>query len=364
MITKVLRGDPFPDIPHLGDLLPVGAQVSHGPTTRDLYVQELPRTWTLRGAHLDPYVYSSPLYLRDEIEVTIPPESAEMFRWRLRDTALAAAERSGVAIPPVHEMACEFGAHDPLFLPGGVISNGWDIKALPVGTIVYQGHPDKPALLDVWEADGTKQMVHVMGPRNVRTNGQPVTIHSIPGVSQVPEFPVADDAALCRIALRAWRVGKSFKTRQSWCSVFENCLLALGITEKSVAGAGGTHFGPGDEVDRHQAARLDEGSLLFWSYRNHNAYSVYVRDDSARNIAKTRRVWGFHDTTDNSHERMVVAATPTEPMAWSAPGWAVRQMPAGTRYRRRQHEGTLVIGDDRLRVIDHWEHFSILGFPT
>ena len=362
MITTVKRGDPFPDIPHRGDLLPIGSQISTSPGG-ELLLLQAPRTWTLRDSMMDPYVYSFPLYLRSDLEVTLPQESVEAFRWRVRDMALGAAERSGVAMPPVHAMAVEFGAPRPLFTVGGVVSNGWDIKQLPVGTIVYSGHPDLPNLMNVWEADGTKQMKHVMGVRGERANGQPVTIHSMPGNHMGEPMPVSSDAVLNEAALRAWRVGKAYKKQQNWCSVFENCLKALGITEQSIGDTSPGH-GPGDELEWEQVAALPEGSILFWSYRNHQAYSVYVRDDGARNRAKTRRVWGWNDNGENSHDRMIVAQTPEEPMAWNCPGWALSSMPANVTFRHRHEVAPTVLTEENRHTVELWNYYAIGGFPV
>jgi len=363
MITSVSRGQPFPDVAHRGDLLPIGAQISGSPHSRENYLQEAPRTWTSRGSLLDPYVYSSPLYLKDDIEVALPLESVEMFRWRLRDTALAAAERSGVSQPPVHEMAVEFGAPHPLFTVGGIVSSGWDIKGLPVGSVVYSGHPDKPDLMDVWEANGTRHPTHLMGKHGDRSNGQPVTIYSMPGMHMGEPMPVADDAMLSRAALRAWRVGKAYKHRNSWCGVFENCLFALGITHESVANSESSAYGPGDEVDRLHSAQLPEGTILFWQYRN-NGYSVYVRDEASRNGAKTKRVWGMQDNTAHSHDRMVVAQTPEEPMAWNCPGWALAQMPDGVAYRARHSVDSVTLDRLTRQHIESWNYYAITGWPS
>jgi hypothetical protein len=112
-------------------------------------------------------------------------------------------------------------------------------------------------------------------------------------------------------------------------------MTCLGFTEKMLALAEGDGPTPGDEVaGNEQIAALPEGTLLYWAFRT-GGNAVYVRDDSARNMAKTRRVWGHDDSEQNSHTRMVVAKLPGEEesfMHWRVVGRVLDRMPTGVRY--------------------------------
>jgi hypothetical protein len=290
----------------------------------------------------------------------MPRESAEQFLWRLRDTTLAAAERHGVNFNACLRLVAEFGSGAPRLMVGEVVSNGHDIKALPVGSIVYSGHPDKPRWMNVWEMAAHHDLVHVTGTRSDRYAGLPVTIYSMPGTPELVAERPASEEQIARIGLRAWRVGKSYKSSQGWCSVFEHTIRALGINDELVAKAGTTH-GPGDTMTRDEARLLPEGTLLRWEWRNRAAMAVYVREDSASNRSRTRRIWGWEDDNENSHDSMIVCRTPTEPMAWVANGLYLRHMPNGVVFQAN-HTPEQVLSDETRREISDSYAYYMRGF--
>ena len=364
MIRTVKPGEQFPDLIHNSDLLPLGSTISVGHLTGTRYEQRAPRTWCEIDStnRMDPYYLNGPSWLRgvpDADTVDIPLESIEAFRWRLRDAALGAAERAGIHIRPVIEMCSAFGAPTPLLTVGGIVSSDVDIRTLPDGTVFYTGHPDVPVSMSVFErAEGMTQMV--MGGRD-RAAGQPVTIYSLPD-SQGPEIgEVADDESLTRVALRAYRVGKTYQKNNSWCSVFDNCLSGLGITDKMFASIGATAKGPGDVVDKEGASRLPEGSILWHPYRNGRAYAVYIREDGARNMSRTRRLHGFEDSGENTHGHMTVVQTPDEPMAWRINGSMAQSLPDGVTVRIHGTERTL--NEDMRRNLVSYYDYQVTGWP-
>ena len=311
---------------------------------------------------MDPYYLNGPSWLRevpDHESVDIPLESVEQFRWRLRDAALGAAERSGIHIRPVIEMCSAFGATSPLFTVGGVVSSDADIRTLPDGTVFYTGHPDIPQSLSVFERkDGVTTML--MGGRD-RTAGQPTTIYSIPEFRSPEISEVADDDTLTRIALRAYRVGKTYQKNNSWCSVFDNCLVGLGITDKIFTTIGATTKGPGDTLTKEQVARMAEGTILWWPWRSGQAFAVYIRDDSARNRSKTRRLHGWNDDGGNTHDTMTVVQTPEEPMTWRMNGVMAVHLPDGVVLRL--HGQNLPLDADLRRQLVSYYDYQIQGWP-
>lgn len=329
MIRTVKPGELFPDLVHRSDLLPLGSVITVGSAHGPAYEQVAPRTWAEDGGRspMDAYHLSNPawLYRTEGESVDLPLESVEAFRWRLRDTALGAAERHGIGNGPVIEMVAAFGAGTPRFTEGGIISSRIDIDRMPDGSVLYTGHPDKPNMMSVCEKKNGR-LVLVMGQRD-RPAGQPMTIYSLPGdTASAPEV-VADDQTLTQIALRAFRVGKTYQRSNSWCSVYDNCMASLGINDKMLSAIGATTHGPGDTVDRDQAARLPEGSILWWLWRSGQGFAVYVRDDSARNLSKTRRLHGWNDDGAHTHGHMTVVQTPDEPMAWRINGGLAAHLP-------------------------------------
>lgn len=335
LISSVRVGEQFPDVLHHGRLLPPGSWI--GQYHRRQYVSVAPGVWAVgsnREPLADTYHLSTPMNLfalPEGEEIPLPPETVTEFRWRMRDAALGAAERSGVRLPPVLRMAAQFGAPRPLFRPGGIVCSRTDLDALPDGTVFYTGHPEVSRSMTVYEKRADR-FVPVLGPERGLRSGIPVTLHEVPGYTPVDLGQPASKATLAAAALRAWRIGKVFQQQNSWCSVFETTLTMLGITTETTKVDGEAVLGPGDEVDEVQAGGLPEGSLLWWHYRNGRSFSVYRRVDTARNRARTKRIFGFEDSTDNAHSRMVVVKTPDEPMAWWVSANVLSRMPNGVRF--------------------------------
>lgn len=367
MTVTIEPGQVLPDVPHFGGLFPLGTDIAQSLTTEHyVFTNEAPTTWMAKQDHvrMDNYYFSQPLYLRSGSEVTIPSETARQFYWRLRDSALGAAERSGVRISAVQDMCRDFGADEPLLVPGGVVSSKTDLKLLPRGSVVYLGHPDRPDVLNVWEVNDQGGTTTVLGTDYLHS-GTPVTIHSIPGVEPVVDTdPVLTPEQWARIALRAWRVGKNYQANQGWCSVFDYMLTSLGITEATVAPASESKAGPGEVVDRICAAQMPEGTLLWHQWRGSLRFAVYQRVAGARNSAGTKRVCGWDDDGENSHDAMRVIATPSEPMLWKLTGLQLAQLPDGTTYRHygSTEERTLdAVG--RAALLDR-HTYSVLELPV
>lgn len=362
MLSIIKPGQVVPDVLHHDEALTdpkirVGTYAGQDHIRRDA-----PRAWSNGGSQLDQYyLLGQPMWLSGT-EVEIGYDSAEVFRWRLRDTARGAAERSGVSQRYVLDMCTAFGAGAPLLYVGGLVSSVEDMKHLPDGSVLYNGHPDQPKFLSVYEwAEG--ELHHLLGPEG-RPQGVPMTIHTMPGMEDAkPDMTPADDITLSRIALRAWRVGKTYKNRHGWCGVFENCLAALGINHDTVSAAGTTQ-GPGDELRDEQITRMPEGTLLWHSFRGGDGMAVYIRDDSARNMLKTRRLWGYNDNERNSNEIMTILSTPEEPMVgFNVAGVALRTMPEGTVYHRVGYDAIRTRGQDHQFGIEAWATYAITHFP-
>jgi len=360
MHTLIKPGQVLPDPLHHDPTIPVKAGVGVY-AGHPSYTKLAPRAWGDENHWIDPHhMIATPMYLTGREEVEVALDSAEVFTWRLRDTALAAAERNGVSQRVVHEMCVAFGATEPLLYPGGLVSNMRDIATLPAGAVLYAGHPETPRTLNVYEWDG-ECLQHLLGQYTRRPEGMPLTIRTLPD-AQRPVTEPADDLTLSRIALRAWRVGKTYQKRQGWCSVFNYCLTALGIDDQSVHDAGEIR-GPGDVVEsRASIASLPEGTLLFHRFRSSGALMVFIRDNSVHNEARTRRLWGHHDNGRNSHDTMTVAATPEEPIVGiGVSGAELTTMPAGTQYRRTGYDTTHTIGDGCS--INDWSSYTVIHFP-
>jgi hypothetical protein len=364
MIRLVKPGEPFPDLIHHGDLLPLGTTVRIGHSRGAPYEKVAPRTWTesSSGTAMDAYYLNGPNWLGrvEGDEVTIPLESVEAFRWRMRDSALGAAERSGIRIEPIIEMCSAFGAGTPRFTEGGIVSSNVDVRTMPNGTVLYTGHPDVPAQLSVFEIRN-QVLTRILGTRD-RQPGVPMTIYSIPGYTPAAPEVIADDDTLTRIALRVYRVGKTAQKTNGWCSVFNTCMTGVGITDKVLAKIGATTKGPGDTLDRTEIALLPEGTILWWPWRSGQAFAVYIRDDSARGVSKTRRLHGWNDDGSNTHGHMIVVQTPDEPMAWRINGEMAQHLPDGVFVRL--HGTTQVLTDEVRRQMVSYYDYQVQSWPV
>jgi len=363
MIRAVKPGEHFPDLIHNADRLPLGSMVTIGSRSGAQFEQVAPRTWTdpSNGAGMDPYYLNTAawLYRTEGESVELPLESVEAFRWRMRDGALGCAERAGIHLDPVMRMVDAFGCGTVRFTEGGIVSSNTDIRQLPEGTVLYSGHPDVPKLMNVYEKKPSGSLALLMGTRD-RVGGVPLTIHTLPGWTPPTEEP-ADDDTLTRIALRVYRVARTYQKQNSWCGTFNNCMTSIGLTDAMLATIGATTKGPGDTVDKEQVALLPEGTLLWWPWRSGQAYAVYVRDDSARNLSKTRRVHGWNDDGAHTHGHMRVVQTPEEPMAWQMSGVMASHLPDGVTIRISGLDRVL---DDTTRpLIQTYYDYAVRAWP-
>lgn len=362
-------GDRIPDVPHLTPLLPLNTRVTtsqHGGGTAFTLVA--PRTWAQNNEQpADPYYMNQKLFLHrlggDLDELALPKESARRFRWRLRDTALGAADRSGVSIGPVLSLCSAIGATEALFEEGGIVTNNTDLQTLPEGAVFYQGHPDKPEWMNVWEVGPHGTHHRIMG-RGGHREGGIRTIHTLPGwVVPEPE-PPAEESVLHQIAARAWKEGARISRSSGWCGVYGQCLDSLMINEHDIKAVGALGYSVGDQVDRDSASKVPQGALLYWRWRNGNGFAVYQRDDSMTRVAaRTRRVWGYGDDDENSHGHMIVAALPDAMDSISIPvmGTMLQHMPEGVRFHRQGYTNLRVTGDGS--DIDTWGNYIVTGWP-
>jgi hypothetical protein len=331
MIRTIRIGDVVPDLLHHGRLLPVGTLIRYG----SIYKHVAPGVWRFGDRFLTCMcqLTSRLVSLPDERqEVTLPAESAAQFRWRLRDAAFGSAERSGVDLGPVQGLCEAFGAPTPRLTVGGLVSSHHEALFLPPGSLLYSGHPSYPERFGVFRVERRQpgsplsgsNLRHVFG-HNEQRNGDPMTIYSAPDLPVPEEEEAAPEVELAAIALRAWRVGKVFKRRVSWCGSFENSLAAL-----------------------------------YHRWRNGSSFAVYLRDNSGRGTARTKRVAGYEDGRgDNSHEVMTVIRVPGEPMAWSFSGTDLDRLPDGVLYRP-SHEvetsPTFLDAAARRLIESHWSY--------
>jgi hypothetical protein len=365
-ITAVRPNERIPDVPHLTPILPIDTTVSTARGGGTAFTLVAPRTWAQNGgAPADPYYMNQSLYVRrlgDGLdELTLPKDSARRYLWRLRDTALGAADRSGVNLRPVVDLCNAIGATEPLFEEGGVVVNNTDIQALPEGTVYYQGHPDKPEWMIVWEVGPGGHHHQLMGRASKREGGIR-TIHTLPGFTPAPSEPPAEEAVLNTIAARAWKEGKKISQQSGWCGVYGQCLDSLMINESDIKSLGVLPFSNGDQVDRDGAHNVPEGSLLYWAWRDGHGFGVYQRDDTMTRVAaRTRKVWGVAGDTENSHGHMIVAQVPGEAMSMPVQGHILQAMPDGVNYHRNGYTTPRVKGDGN--GIDTWGHYVVTGWP-
>lgn len=368
MIRTFKVGDPYPDLLHQGTFLPLGAKVTTSSDRRS-FEQLAPGVWRsdLTGDFLHPYFTHLPFRLNflpdGQEEVRLPGESTGAYLWRIRDAALSAAERSGVHLRPVEELAESIGATEPRFELGHLVGSAHDALKLPQGSLLYTGDPSYPKHFTVYKVRD-RRLVKMLGP-DERQGGEPFTLYSAPGnLPAIPTEPEASEIDLAKLALKTWRLGKVWKRRQNWCGVFDTALDALGINDASIAATGETSKVVGDMVSRDQAALLPERTLLGWvSSRDPHRWVVFRRDNRhTRNTSRTVRVLGRDGETLNSTPNMLIIKLPNERMQWQVGGSVLQGMPRGTRYTAIR-DGNEVHELDPDRPPHAWYHYRIVDLP-
>lgn len=362
LTTTVPVGEYIPDFLHNERTLPVGSEISVA-NSSPLYRVEAPGVLVSgnRGP-FDQYSYIYRVRLRSlpdgQTELRLPPLDLESVRWRIRDAALASAERSNVATGPVIGLLRKIGAEElPLYL-GMTISNGIDIHRLPEKSVLYSGDPSKANNFTVFRVRNGSAYP-ILGQHVGRINGAPLVIHEAAGLDPAPTPAAGDPKAMAQLMIRAWSLGRAVKQAQGWCSVFEQTLEALDITDKTAEVAGESPRAVGDVVQRDDAVLLPEGTLLGWHFPNSGGWVLFRRVEGMTNRSGTTRIWGHNDPGRNNHDQMTVVKLPGQDMLWNVQGSELREMPHGVRY--------LVSGQEQvtpnLTGVNTWVTYRVVGWP-
>lgn len=363
MLARTVQvGEYIPDFMHEERVLPVGSEISVS-NSSSRYRVEAPGVLTSRDrGPFDPYSYIYRVRLRglpdEQAELRLPPLDLEAVRWRIRDAALASAERSNVSTSPVIGLLRKIDADElPLYL-GMTISNNIDIRRLPEKSVLYSGDPSKANNFTVFRVR-SGSVYPILGAGNGRVNGAPLVVYEAAGLDPAPTPTQGDPKAMAQLMVRAWSLGRAVKQVQGWCSVFEQTLEALDINDKTAEVAGETPHSVGDLVQRDDAALLPEGTLLGWHYPNSGGWVLFRRAEGMTNRSGTIRIWGHNDPGRNNHDQMTVVKLPGQDMLWNVSGSELREMPSGVRY---------VIGGSEqvtpnLTAVNNWVTYRVVGWP-
>lgn len=310
-------------------------------------------------------------------------ESLLQWQFRFRDNAFMSAEQAGVSRDTVLRVMTELGIEDDVFPMGrGVlVGSAYDKDRLPVGAQVTVGSPEATLNFGLFVKIRRGGWLHLLGERTdhgnhrvLVVNGEEVGWATTPGTE-------AEQVALRNFKAQAWRAGWKVKRQNRWCESYEEYMRRIGLTEDVLNDApyGGSL---GERVDPSGAATLPAGSVLRWVSRSDpEKFTWYIRDDNARNEAKTRALFGHRP--DGSALRH--SATTMEVMWIANQGTAmdlpidhgmIQYLPVGTRLQTGDGTDLVVCFDhsiDRVRDyvptsgpwgIDALGTVMITGFPT
>ena len=276
-------------------------------------------------------------------------ETLEEFKARFRTTVYAAQQSAGVNRTPVTNALRKLGVETtPTVAPGMpvTIADARLVGELPVGTVLTWGQdPTKFREYALYGKTHNGDMVKMLGGADPDYYTVLRAI-IVPGVEAVERTPCSESEhqQIREFMARAWEVGVQAKESQGWCGEYERAMERCGINA-SVA------HEPSRGQTAEQVAALPEGTILRVCLGATSSV-LYIRDDSADNPAKTRRLggslagswaqWGMIPVNEPEQTMSIPVLSPQE----------MDGMPVGTtvgegssRWTRREPNPSL--GDNR-----------------
>lgn len=225
------------------------------------------------------------------------------YKWLFRDNVRRGSQGSGTGIREVEQAIERLGLQDELFPLGHGLpmSNNLDTEALPDGATMMFAEPG----VRTWNVHRREggQWHRLVGQRAWNSNYPGGVLDSLDGVTrEVPAWwaengTEADEAAVMDFMRAAWAFGVKAKNNHGWCSTFDNIMSRIGITATSTRRRSTNGMNLGDWVDPLTCSQLPPGTILMWTHNEYPAtrWVYYVRDDTANNAARTRRLFGHRD---------------------------------------------------------------------
>ena len=282
------------------------------------------------------------------------------WQWRFRDNAYHSAEQAGVHRETVDQAMADLNLTDAMFpLGAGVkVASTRNKDLLPVGVVVVQGEPEQLSGFGVFTRT-PQGWTPVLGQR-ASHDGYPVTVlNGEPALWATTPGSEAEQAALKQFKAKAWKVGWKVKLGHRWCESYEGYMARVGLDESVLRDVSHNGVTIGDKVGVNQAAALPEGSILRWVSRvNPVNFTWYVRDDSARVVAKTRALFGRRSDGSalrSSASSMEVMWLPDgDPLHLLLDRDAMEQvndlLPVGTKFDAEDGSKFVVAGDHKVVV--------------
>jgi len=260
-------------------------------------------------------------------EPAVPPTLTQ-FKWQFRDYMFAAQEMHGVSFDAVNRAMRELEVTDDLF-PLGVemfIESSTERERLPEGTIIVSGNPQDVSRSGAFIREPSRWRALGLGLLREPRRGYSAYVEAMPGSSAPPDWwteigSSADEDAVLAFKQRAYQVSMKVKSNQQWCSTLESCISRVGLTPEIMHIRNVGDVRVGDQVNPETARTLPVGTVLRWQSQDHQATRVqwFVRDDSAQNLARTRRVCGYREdglALVHYARRMEVMAFPPPEGGW------------------------------------------------
>lgn len=275
------------------------------------------------------------------VPIKDPVEKATVTQYQqeFKEYALSSGRNHSISTTIVEGILERLGITDgdsPVYGEGGSINNS-TLASLPVDSLVYTGRVGGPELT-IWRVvdhhGGTLRVLGPLASPPTRVN----VMHRPDGAKHEPqrEGDNSDAEQIAEFKARAWRLGVQAKRRHGWCSTYESVMSGFGIDESCLAAVKFAGFSLGDTVNSADCASLPVGTVLKWTHSdNPTWFCYYIRDDSASNAAKTRRLYGWReDTARLGHYASVMTVVGWKPNhsyhEVTAEEWANKPFPTGT----------------------------------
>ncbi len=275
-----------------------------------------------------------------------PPPTLTQYMWKFRCNALSGAVENGVSIEATRKGLRLLAIPDEWEIGPGVVLHTHDqYTPIPNGTVVCNQSITDPDSehYSLFMRAGSNRWHTLLGRA---AHGRDLVVVQAPGVTETPAWWAAvgteeSRQEVAEFKARAWRIGQKIKSEQSWCGVYENVVARVGVNRDCLTAVKYQGLGIGDRVTPNAVAALPDNTLfLFRGSDDETRWAVYVRDDAATNLTRTRRLAGHRGNSErplgNYATGMTIAALPD--LTGTSQGWAIPEgsdeiltlMPPGT----------------------------------
>jgi hypothetical protein len=287
---------------------------------------------------------------------SIAPRDAvplDQFKQLFRTTVMGAQQGSDVDRDPVIEALD--GLKVPEFEPAvGMAACVYDYEflgAMPENTLLATTLDPAAPNYGVYRKHASNSLTHLLGNPNGYNGYTTLYVVEMPGENTDPPWAGSESEPdkVLEFKAAAWKMAQVVKSKTGWCGEVYQAVRRCGVDASHTRNDSSGH-------NPEQVAALPSGTVLRYRHGESVDTALYVRDDTAENPAKTRRIAG---TLPGSWaQSMVVVHSPGRTMRIDVVSHQeLETMPLGTTIADGWYNEWVKVEQPQRQPVGHvWRH--------